>query len=453
MKQICEWFWKIETRLSLLEQHDSDVYYWRLLRMPLYYTLTEKLALFGKPHPLPPVTFFQRLCKLRRIASDSLLRNPFLSFRRYDSVIMPHSRAVDGDDIYSRALREFLPKHRTLILYNDWEGQQLPRSYNVSCAILWYFLLERMKKPYTLKLKTKSILEQVQKDIIDHFGVQLPVMEMAYAHIVPFRKAVNYYTLLFQRSKAKVLYVVVGYANLNFAAIEAAKRSGMQVIELQHGTFTSYHLGYSFPNTRSAIPYSPDRLLCFGQFWPETTALPSQTTTYIIGAPYIQTLAGNLENITRKPNSITFTSQGVIGNQLLLFALECAHNLPDKEIIFRLHPSENFSTYQRRLIALSPPSNFSLSHGHPNIFRLLAETEIQVGVFSTTLFEGMVLGCKTIVIDMPGAEYMKPVITRGDALLVTTPKEFCEKLEDAPRCVDAEFYYAPGVITQKLSGL
>lgn len=442
VKHVCEWFWEIETRLDLLSQQDDGVYYWRLLRMPLYYALTEKLALFGEPHPLPSPTLPQRLQKLFRIATDSLFRNPHLSFRRYDSVVMPHSRAVGGDDIYTRTLRDWLRQSKVLTLYKDWNGQQLPHSYNVSGAILWNYLLKRWKKSFALSPESRTLLTEVQQNIVIHFGVHLPVVDMAHTQVAQFSKAVCYYTALFQRCKAKTLYLVVGYVNLHCAAIEAARRCAMRVIELQHGTFTPYHLGYSFPHSRTPIPYSPDRMLCFGQFWPETTALPCQTTAHIIGAPYIQTLAGTLSNTHKTSNSITFTSQGVIGEQLVLFALECAHKLPKKQIIFRLHPSENLDTYQRLLTTHSLPANFSLSHGSPNIFRLLAETEIQAGVFSTTLFEGMVLGCKTIVIDMPGVEYMESVISKGDALLVKSPQEFCARIHEAPLCRDAAYYYA-----------
>lgn len=440
--QVCAWFHEVERRYGLLARQEGGVYYWRLMRMPLYYALTEKLRLFGVPHPAPPPGIGARLHTVWRIARDAVLRNPFLPLRSSDYVVMPHSRNVGGDDIYTRALRESLPAGDTLTLYKDWIGHQLPGSCNMTGGILWQSLLTR-RRNRTLSPETIALLTQVQEDMEQRFGIRLPLAPLALKLVVPFRKAVKYYTHLFRRRRAKTLYLAVGYDTLHFAAIEAAHRCGMEVVELQHGTFTPYHLGYSFPDADAPVPYSPDEFLCFGRFWPENTALPPQTRPRIIGAPYIEALAGKNAGVEKIPGSIVFTSQGVIGEPLLDFAVACARCLPQKRIIFRLHPSEDWATYEALAARLSPPGNFSLSHREPNIFRLLAQTEVQAGVFSTTLFEGMVLACRTVVIDMAGVEYMAPVIASGDALLVRTPEEFCARIDDAPPCRDAEYYYAP----------
>ena len=88
------------------------------------------------------------------------------------------------------------------------------------------------------------------------------------------------------------------------------------------------------------------------------------------------------------------------------------------------------------------PGNFSISHRTPNIFALLAGAGIQVGAFSTTLFEGMALGTKTVVIEMPGSEYMRPAIERGDVLFVRDVEELIAKIDAAPLAADPDYYYA-----------
>ena len=77
----------------------------------------------------------------------------------------------------------------------------------------------------------------------------------------------------------------------------------------------------------------------------------------------------------------------------------------------------------------------------PNIFALLNSAEYVAGVFSTTLFEAMTLGAKVILINMPGIEYMTPVIKRKDAILANTPEEFIEKLKVACVTKNHEYYY------------
>ena len=72
-----------------------------------------------------------------------------------------------------------------------------------------------------------------------------------------------------------MIFVVVSYENL--AIVAAAKSLGIQAIELQHGTITDYHLGYSYPEkTRlnGEIPYFPDKILTFGDYWINEKSCP-----------------------------------------------------------------------------------------------------------------------------------------------------------------------------------
>jgi hypothetical protein len=235
--------------------------------------------------------------------------------------------------------------------------------------------------------------------------------------------------------------VTAAYNPSNGAVLEGARRNGVPVIELQHGFISPFHLGYSWPG-RPDVPYSPDELWCFGDFWYESTSLPRQVRPRVIGAPYLHEFAATADG-GRIENLVVFTSQGVIGRRLFEIALETARRRPDLRIIFRLHPNELLESYEEAVSKSGTvPVNFELSHRTPNIFALLASTAIQVGAFSTTLFEGMSLGSRTIVLDLPGSEYMKPAIERGDALLVHDVDELVEKLDQAPLARNPEYYYA-----------
>jgi hypothetical protein len=162
----------------------------------------------------------------------------------------------------------------------------------------------------------------------------------------------------------------------------------------------------------------------------------------VIGAPYVQALAA-AQTQERVAGRVVFTSQGAIGEQLLPLALDAARALPDKHIIFRLHPSEALSDFEAKLAAVGEiPSNFELNARTPNIFALLASAETQVGVFSTTLLEGMALGCKTAIVALPGFEYLQLVVDRGDASIARSADEMVSAIVNAAECRDASYYYA-----------
>jgi len=59
----------------------------------------------------------------------------------------------------------------------------------------------------------------------------------------------------------------------------------------------------------------------------------------------------------------------------------------------------------------------------PDLYRLLAESYWQLGVYSTAIFEGLGLGCKTILVNLPGIEYMDPLVEAGAVQVVGQPSD------------------------------
>ena len=79
----------------------------------------------------------------------------------------------------------------------------------------------------------------------------------------------------------------------------------------------------------------------------------------------------------------------------------------------------------------------------PPFYDSLAESEVQIGVFSTGLFEGMLLGCRTIVADLSGSEAMETVVRRGDAMVVGSPEDLVATLAAAPAARAHDYYAEP----------
>ena len=53
-----------------------------------------------------------------------------------------------------------------------------------------------------------------------------------------------------------------------------------------------------------------------------------------------------------------------------------------------------------------------------NLYKQLATSEFQAGVFSTALYEGVEFNCKTILLDLPGIEYMDKFIEEYNPILI-----------------------------------
>ena len=147
----------------------------------------------------------------------------------------------------------------------------------------------------------------------------------------------------------------------------------------------------------------------------------------------------------KRPRQVVVISQSVLGQALVALVARAAALAPDYRFVFRPHPSELESDLHASLTAagLTLPANLSIGSDDLPLYRHLAEAPLQVGVFSTGLFEGMMLGCRTIVADLPGAEAMSAVIERGDALLAGTPEDLAAALPRAPIAKPNDYYAEP----------
>jgi hypothetical protein len=244
-----------------------------------------------------------------------------------------------------------------------------------------------------------------------------------------------------RRSGAKRLFVVGNHAIGGVVA--AARDLGLDTIEIQHGVLSRYHAGYHYPG-RPVDPNMPDRLLTFGSFWASNLDLPGNVTSTVIGSDILASVRGAA--IEKVRHRVVVTSNHPTDLRLFDAIIATAHGATDWEFIFRPHPWEDYSLYQSRLTALpARPENFHFSNPKDDLYELLASAEVQIGVCSTSLFEGMAMGARTMVFQLPGAEIMEPAVEQGDAAFARNPLEIVSLLAAAPVAADCSRYYAPPV--------
>lgn len=501
VEQVCGCFWQAENELDLINWEVNGIYLWPLVRMQIYYALTQNVGLYDSPHPVHksikdkeklnhltavalsntqsaskqtrfaknyvyqsqqwPTTFKQlsygnmtnlksELKKLLNFFKTSLLRVIVgFTFKRKlkgkSSAILMATRKIQGSELYTEALRSELTD--TTILLDRPLGADLKSgALNFDAMVKQFREWYRQPQLQVFDVDAHVKIKEICRFFKERLRYEIPdLSKRMQTTIATFYAVRSGFIALWTAYPIDTLYLTNSYGITIRAAMAAAQDCGAKAVELQHGSISRFHLGYSWPN-HPIVPYSPNELWCFGEYWyTEATHLAGNVTGRTIGAPYVKGLAGlaGQTNIEPDPSLVVFTSQGVIGRRLIEWAVKTAIYRQDKRIIYRLHPSEVLEDYEQIATSFEPlPDNFSLSHENPVIFELLAEASIQVGVFSTTLLEGMSLGTKTVVVNLPGAEYMLPVIERKDAIFVETVEKLIEKLDDAPLAQDPNFYYS-----------
>lgn len=443
VREVCEHIWAVEAEQSLLEWQIDGRYVWPLMRMPVYYAITQAAGFFEHPHPAKSVAEKVEPSAAALAAWEYVVeqdrwrrarRQFWLRFRSSpaSTVLIPHGRQIEGGDIYTRALASELAG-RAMVIYREPTAD----SPGLDLVTLRRRMTKREGEPPTPEISADDLarLDAALSALESRTGTSLAeIRESFVARVQSFSRQAWLFERFFRFARTKRLYMTDSY--YSSAVVAGARAAGVHIVELQHGFISRYHLGYSYPDAASA--YLPDEFWTFGEYW--NPVLPASVKTRVIGAPYVQELAARATE-PRQESRVVFTSQGVLGDRLFSIALDCARKLPEREILYRLHPSEALENYAP-LMPLDVPANFTLSHRQPNIFALLGSAGVQVGVFSTTLLEGMALGCRTAVLALPGHEYMLPAVQAGDASFARTAEEVVHAIENAPLPMDASRYYA-----------
>jgi len=407
----------VERELNLLDWQIRGAHPWPIIRMRVFHELTRRSGIHGVPHPVRRSTG-DKLGLVGRHVAGLATRNPFVG--RYSSLVVPHPRKPDGVEIYTSELRSMLGPS-ALILDSGINGVPLPGSRNLD------FFTSASGAVHARSADDRGVSAALESLT----GVSVPVGALLAREVPKHLRLRALYRRLLKRHDIKTVYVVVAYFHQHI--VGAARDLGIRVVELQHGAISPFHLGYSYPG-RPAVADQPDELWCFGSYWASVAELPAGMRTSVMGAPYLPTPG------PKDPALAVFLSQGTTGRDLLAVAQSVARANPSLRVLFRLHPSEHAADY-------TPGPDVELSSSG-NTLDLLARATYQVGVSTTALFEGMALGCRTAVADLPGHEYLAGPIAAGHAALLNDPTQ----LTAAPLCATPEIYYAPSRIRELIVG-
>lgn len=443
-----EEFWtrfvRAETRSKALSVRVLGMQVWPLLRTKIYYRLAQQLGMFDAPHPHP-----EQGAK----ASEPIQNLAGVPKARV--VVVPFSRQVAGSDPYSDRVLDALRaggKSHWVLRHNDPDApmdiHRLREAFE-----LWYEpgVARAMRK--LAKQRAANGWQRIVQALEGEFGVQLDKYR-EYPKWLFRRHLIEAYGFfrMFRAAGTRQLFLVNAYSHPSL--VLGAKFALVRVSELQHGFISNFHPAYSYPGgiLGRRVQSSPHRLLVWGSFWTGAARLPRNTHALVSGPTVPFDEGRKRVLLARKSGSpkasasglrITFTSQGALAAALFQAAQHFAKLLPEHSITYRLHPNESLEDYAQW--HKNSPSNLSLSHREPVFLDLLAETDVLVGGFSTTLFEGLAFGLPVLALKLPGYENLGTAVGSGDIHLLdasATEPEIQSALERAKPCPDPNRYYA-----------
>lgn len=410
IKELCEFIWYLEEKYDLLDFEIDGVKVWQYTRMQFYYKLAEASGVLSQPHSR--LSKFDKIKHLFSFVKNSL-RDNYFTLTQKDAVVFSHSRTVNVDgeliDIYTKYfIDELLESGKDIVEFESAHlGVHKKQKQNFAHYIDWIALAQRVYKTF-IKVNIPNdkleVLKKVEDDINSICQSNIDLVVFAIKSIKTYKATYKIYNKIFQKVKPKVFYTVVSYGQA--AIIKAAKDNDIEVVELQHGTFSKYHLGYSFPNRKDPLEYFPDKLYVWSEFWKQLIKMPITNRNVIVDKfRYLE--KEKFSHLKRNNKQIVVLSQGAIGEEIAKKILYTYDKFKEYKIIYKLHPGE-FDRWKNypSLLKLSKYKNIIIIKNEIPLYELFATSSIQIGVFSTALYEGVEFGCKTILLNINGIEYM-----------------------------------------------
>ncbi|WP_237561653.1 hypothetical protein [Halorubrum halophilum] len=296
-----------------------------------------------------------------------------------------------------------------------------------------------------------SRLREAEAEIRRRFDVDVDVVSKARRALHVRNTTLSLYERLLDRVDPEVVVLVVSYGKETL--IEACKRKGIPVVELQHGIIYNHHFGYSYPEGETKTTF-PDYLLTFGEFWNENARFPIPDNRVIpVGYPYLEERLDAYDDVERS-QQLLFISQGTIGRELSRFALEVHEDERiDHEVVYKLHPGE-YDRWEDEYPWLAESDIRVIEESEPPLYQLFAESSAQIGVGSTAVYEGLCFDLKTFVFETDGADVLRPLVEDGAASTVESVDELAGGLRSTTASqFDREWFFESNSVRNILEEL
>lgn len=338
-------------------------------------------------------------------------------------------------------LAEYTPHDMRLPLeYSDTKYVVLP-------AVKMYLTIHILKKTK----KHRQLIRDIEKEIIPlikSLGIEFDMsldekyfVESVYSGWVYHNISKKYYIKLINRIKPNAVVEQCYYSGHNMVINEVAREYGIPSIELQHGIMGASAVPYNSHYNCDNVSAYPRYIFLYSQYWKDNTHFPIQDDHVIVaGNPYLDKMIGKTKGVDKTENIILFVSQPAITNALSDFALCVAKYIEDNDveykIIYKLHPNEQHE-YFRILEKFRDFSDICCvaDAEKMDIYDCFQKCCMQVGIFSTALYEGVAAGLLTYVYNYSGCEEIEDLYLNGYAKLVNSAEEIFGG-EQASGCQD-----------------
>ena len=452
-------FREFERQHDVFEVTCGGIPIWERIRIRCFRTVMQESGVMDKPHTKVDrnsiVNYIKGGYKFLR---GLIRRNPFLAPEadflfigggrrkpradgyQWDIFCDPILQSLDLDNVYVEPHYKFShrrPAKTDPLWYLD--------------AVTYTSVVQRTLglASYELTATEADRLAALERELAREFDIDIDLQGMVRDALSERASRKWLYERLLNRIDPEIVVIVV--SAFKSTLIEVCKEHHVPVVEMQHGGGHHNHLWYTFPDGVDVTTY-PDYLFVFGKFWKETVNYPlPDEQVYAVGYPYLEAERAQYAGLERN-QQIIFSSQGSIGEQLSRTAVDFADLDTGYDIVYKLHPKE-YGRWRAEYPWLVDADLTVVDSDTPPLYELLAQSEVNVGVYSTVIYEGFAFGLDTYLLDAPNVSRMRHLVDRGHVSIVSSAEEIASelnsKLGEDP--VKTDYFFEPNAVDNILS--
>lgn len=353
-----------------------------------------------------------------RFISKHCLNFNLKNIGQHDILLMGNPRRIKqhGDyyyDIYTDPITNILKDFSSITIEDPFWGL-FPNSelshYKPITKNIYY--LDKIEKKFFLNwendkyAKYKKDLEIIFKKIVDAFFIEFKydlsnVIELCISKIIYFIEYESLYSKILEKINPKIIFLFYHPHHSEWLMNYVAQKKGIPVIDIQHGIMGDFEPIWHKFKDKSKNHVLPNYIFSFSKKLTLLNDVILKDKIMYVGYPFLEQKFNEYKDLVEKKHSkkyILFVSQTNIGKKLFKIALDLAKILddyPEYKILYKLHPYESQFTY-----SCLEKHNFKIiNNQNKDIYFYQAISDIQIGVYSTAIYEGVRFNLSTIIIE------------------------------------------------------
>lgn len=425
-----ERFCDFELKHSLYERKLFNINYWEYIRPGINRQVSSKIEGYTPAIILPTLNIKKLIPSFNNLSSYFLTNKK----KNVDVLLVSHPRRVliDGkyENLYTDSYEKLLKNYKCLTLEEPTWSASIVSEYSHSFPIKtdniyftdfyeYKFLLKKIKFKIFNKKEYYCMLEEYQylKNTIEsHFKIKDINFGIFYWECL-LRDYLMYNETKKLIKKINPKSILLHYFPSFFKTmlINIGNELKIPTIEIQHGTITDIDPIVNKCKKPELLRSRTDYMFAFSEKLLKMydSTVPQENVKYV-GYPFLE---NKIKEQTHFPDFfdknkkyILIISQSTIGNKMSEFASDLAEKIKDKKdyvILFKYHPNEIDITFQ----CLKKKNIIEINTLDLDIYTLQKMSMLQIGSYSTALYEGLKFGTATCVLkSIFGSEHSDQIL-------------------------------------------